>query len=60
MSEKPRARKPHDQSPAPAATAEPLEALIRRRAYELYLERGARAGSPVEDWLRAEQEACAR
>jgi hypothetical protein len=60
MSEKTLRQRPHDESPAEAATAEPLEALIRRRAYELYLERGARAGSPVEDWLRAEQEACAR
>lgn len=30
--------------------------LIRRRAYELYLERGMTEGHDVEDWLRAEEE----
>lgn len=33
-----------------------LEAKIRRRAYELYLERGGADGSALEDWLRAEAE----
>lgn len=40
--------------------AQPLEDLIRRRAYELYLERGGRPGSPLEDWLQAERDACGR
>jgi hypothetical protein len=31
-----------------------VEERIRRRAYELYLERGAAHGSEVDDWLRAE------
>jgi Protein of unknown function (DUF2934) len=29
---------------------------IERRAYELYLARGAEAGDAVGDWLQAEQE----
>jgi hypothetical protein len=29
---------------------------IRRRAYEIYLERGAVIGDPLEDWARAERE----
>ena len=43
-----------------AFPAQPLEELIRRRAYELYLERGDRPGSPLEDWLQAERDACGR
>lgn len=33
-----------------------LEAEIRRRAYELYEERGCRDGCDLDDWLRAEAE----
>ena len=29
---------------------------IRRRAYEIYLERGAEPGRELEDWLQAERE----
>ena len=29
---------------------------VRRRAYEIYLQRGAVAGFQVEDWLQAESE----
>src|SRR5712671_2215946 len=29
---------------------------IRRRAYEIYLERGSEPGREVEDWLQAERE----
>jgi len=32
------------------------EQEIRRRAYEIYLERGAQHGHELEDWLRAERE----
>jgi hypothetical protein len=32
------------------------EEEIRRRAYDIYLERGEQAGSDLDDWLRAEQE----
>jgi len=33
-----------------------LEDEIRRRAYELYQQRGASGGSEAEDWLNAERE----
>jgi hypothetical protein len=33
-----------------------LEEEIRRRAYELYLQRGPASGSEAEDWLTAERE----
>src|SRR5208282_4217103 len=33
-----------------------LEDEIRRRAYELYLQRGTASGSEAEDWLTAERE----
>jgi hypothetical protein len=33
-----------------------LEEEIRRRAYELYLERAGRPGNQQEDWVRAEQQ----
>jgi Protein of unknown function (DUF2934) len=33
-----------------------LEERIRRRAYELYLQRGNQAGSELENWLQAEEE----
>ena len=32
------------------------EERIRRRAYELYVERGSQPGDGVGDWLRAERE----
>jgi hypothetical protein len=34
----------------------PLEERIRRRAYELYVERGNQSGSETDDWLQAEAE----
>ena len=34
----------------------PLEERIRRRAYELYIERGCESGSELDDWLQAEEE----
>jgi DUF2934 family protein len=55
-----RANRRNGDQPDVTAVAEPLEALIRRRAYELYLERGDRPGSALEDWIRAEREACGR
>ena len=33
-----------------------LEDHIRRRAYELYEQRGREDGRDMEDWLRAEEE----
>jgi hypothetical protein len=41
--------------PLPSAAAD-LEAVIRQRAYQLYLERGGKPGNPNEDWARAERE----
>jgi hypothetical protein len=32
------------------------EQKIQRRAYEIYLERGAEPGRELEDWLQAERE----
>ena len=37
-----------------------LEEEIRRRAYEIYQERGGVPGDEHEDWLRAEREILAR
>ena len=34
----------------------PLEERIRRRAYDLYVQRGNQSGSALDDWLRAEEE----
>lgn len=47
---------------APQASGEPSQSSaarqeeIRRRAYEIYLERGERPGGELDDWLRAEHE----
>jgi len=35
---------------------EPTIAEIRMRAYEIYVKRGRRDGSDLEDWLQAENE----
>jgi hypothetical protein len=37
-----------------------VEEKIRVRAYELYLQRGGRGGSPEQDWMRAKEEICGR
>jgi hypothetical protein len=48
--------------PAPARAKKPqietlaLEERIRRRAYELCVERGNESGSELDDWLQAEEE----
>lgn len=46
--------------PAPARAlkieAPSLEERIRRRAYELYLQRGSEPSTELDDWLRAEAE----
>jgi hypothetical protein len=41
---------------ASAMASEPSEEQIRERAYQRYLERGARHGRHFEDWLEAERE----
>lgn len=33
-----------------------LEENIRRRAYEIYFERGEQSGSELDDWFQAERE----
>ena len=43
-----------------AAPVSNLEEQIRRRAYELYLQRGGTPGNPSHDWLVAEQEVRSR
>jgi hypothetical protein len=39
-----------------ATKAKPTQDEIAKRAYEIYLERGATPGDPMQDWLRAEHE----
>jgi len=39
-----------------AAAVLPSEEEIRQRAYEIFLARGGRPGSPDQDWLQAERE----
>ena len=39
-----------------AFEALPLEEQVRRRAYELYVQRGNQSGSEFDDWLQAESE----
>jgi hypothetical protein len=40
----------------PSIETLPLEERIRRRAYELYVQRGNQSGSEFDDWLQAEEE----
>ena len=39
-----------------SANYQPTHDQIKHRAYQIYLERGARPGSELDDWLRAERE----
>jgi Protein of unknown function (DUF2934) len=39
-----------------SARSAPSDEEIRRRAYEIYLERGGLPGDEIDDWLRAERE----
>lgn len=43
----------HESQPSPV-----MEEKIRTRAYELYLQRGGKGGSPEQDWLQAKEEIC--
>jgi hypothetical protein len=56
------ATRPAVNSPEPKQTLPPtdLEVEIRRRAYELYEQRGYTPGHEHEDWLVAEQEVLSR
>jgi hypothetical protein len=40
----------------PAIEALRFEERVRRRAYELYVQRGNQSGSEIEDWFQAEEE----
>jgi hypothetical protein len=40
----------------PQTESLPLEERIRRRAHEIYVQRGNQAGSDLDDWLQAERE----
>ena len=53
MTAKSKSRKP--RSPKPAHTGD-IEERIRRRAYELYEQRGKVDGFALDDWLLAERE----
>lgn len=44
------------REPAAAAKRKPTQAEIAGRAYEIYLARGGRPGSELDDWLQAEAE----
>jgi hypothetical protein len=49
------------EAPAPkakkaTAISKPTQDNIAARAYQIYLERGATPGDPMQDWLRAERE----
>ena len=46
--------------PVAKKTPVDLDQEIRRRAYELYLERKGSAGDPALDWINAEKEVRAR
>ena len=47
---------PRKNGAAPNLLPINLEDEIRRRAYELYQQRGTASGSEAEDWLTAERE----
>jgi Protein of unknown function (DUF2934) len=43
-------------SPEPLPSVEQLQELIRKRAYELYEQRGREEGHDLDDWIAAEFE----
>jgi Protein of unknown function (DUF2934) len=47
-----------EETPTQAATGDVSapDEEIRRRAYEIYLERGEQQGRDLDDWLQAERE----
>jgi hypothetical protein len=50
---RPTAPEGHETPPLDSAA---VQARIAERAYELYLQRGEKHGSAMDDWLQAEQE----
>jgi len=51
---------PINALPVPKKTPVDLDEEIRRRAYEMFLERKGSAGDPSLDWINAEKEVRAR
>jgi hypothetical protein len=51
-----RAKSVQRQADETSARPAPSDEEIRRRAYEIYLERGGLPGDEIDDWLRAERE----
>ena len=45
-----------EERAAGAAGTSALDAEIRRRAYQLYVERGEEHGRDLDDWLQAKRE----
>jgi hypothetical protein len=45
-----------DKTTSVSMASEPSEEDIRRRAYQMYLDRGGDHGGDFDDWLRAEEE----
>lgn len=46
--------------PASVQSPDADQDAVRKRAYELYVDRGMEDGHDLEDWLHAEQELAAR
>jgi hypothetical protein len=55
MTRRPTSPPPAEPRRSPVGNASPDEEL-RRRAYDIYLERGDQPGSALDDWLQAERE----
>ncbi len=53
---KKRQTSPQKTKPPARGRGDPSEEEIRRRAYELYEQRGRKPGYEHEDWARAERE----
>ena len=49
-------KEPTRSKPPVSGMSFPTHALIARRAYELFLQRGGEHGRDLEDWLTAERE----
>jgi hypothetical protein len=47
---------PRTKAAANASGQLPLEEMVQKRAYELYVLRGNESGSEMDDWLQAEDE----
>ena len=45
-----------DENTADMISTPSRDEQIRRRAYEIYLERGEQPGRELDDWLQAERE----